>query len=137
MEKSRLIFSALVAFALTGCGTPEQIEDFAEAVQAESMPEGFTLPEDTQIASKTQVSTDAGEGVVILLDSEASVEELEEHFQAEAEAAGFTVFMMTNSRGEKQLRGDREDGLQFDFAAVSYQGLTTRASLAVGRESTD
>lgn len=113
-------------------GSEIRLEDATTAEEA--LPEGFSLPADTRIASNMKVSMANGEGFVILLDSTRSPEDLENHFRSEAEAAGFAVSTSTNPDGQQQLAGLREDGMQFDFAAALHTDGTTRGSLAVGRE---
>lgn len=139
----RIIPCLLASALLAGCGDTAQpnaseaqseiaLED--AGTSEEALPEGFTLPSDTQVAQNTRVESASGDGWVILLDSTAAPEDLEEHFTAEAEAAGFAVSAETNSSGLKQLGGVRADGMQFDFAAAPYGDGSTRASLAIGRE---
>ena len=137
MGKSRLMIGFLSALVLASCGSPQRSAENAVEVVDQSLPVGLAMPQDTQVVSRTEVSTASGEGTVVLLDSEASVETLENHFLAEAEAAGFTVAIQENSRGQRQLMGEREDGMLFDFAVAVHTDDTTRASLAVGRESTE
>ena len=142
MSRHGLIICALIAVTATGCdasqGATGAIEDAQEDADANvsqgALPEGFKLPKGTQIANKTKIDQASGEGWVIQLDSTASVAELEQHFQAQAEAAGFTVTIATNNAGQRQLHGDRADGMQFDFAAAFYGGGRTGASLAIGRK---
>ncbi|KLI63308.1 hypothetical protein [Aurantiacibacter marinus] len=138
--------SCLLALALlAGCGAAEsenyeaQSEISLEDVGASeaALPEGFTLPSGTQVAQNTRVSTANGDGWVIYLDSASSPESLEEHFAAQAEAAGFVISVEMNQSGSKQLRGARADGMKFDFAALPHDGGSSRASLAIGRDRQD
>ncbi|MBH5323134.1 hypothetical protein [Aurantiacibacter sediminis] len=128
----------LVLGILASCGdgtaSSEAEGEEAVAIADEQMPEGFSLPEGTQIVSSTSVDIAGGAGTVLLLDSTLSTEELEEHFAEEARAAGFNLTEGINATGQRQVSGETPDGLMFDFAAASTPTGPTRASMAVGRE---
>ena len=123
--------------AQTAQGDESEIVIDDVSASQQQLPDGFTLPAGTQVASSRQVTAPGGEGMIVLLDSSSMPAALESHFLAEAEAAGFEVSVQTNSSGYRQLAGVRADGMQFDFAASSAGDGVTRASLAMGRERTN
>ena len=132
----RAVLCLFAPLLLAGCGDdPVAAPPPTDAVVQAPLPEGFTLPADTQIASMEEVSTDAGAGTVVLLESTATPETLEAHFREQAEDKGFVLTVAENAGGVSQLHGEREDALQFDFAASAYEDGSTHASLAIGRVS--
>jgi hypothetical protein len=132
-----LLLGALIALGLTACDATAEDAGATQTAQNaaaldDSLPEGISLPKNTRITSKEKVDQASGEGWFIYLESSQSAAELERHFKAEAEKAGFSLSIKTNSGGQRQLHGERKDGMQFDFAAAEYEGGSTRVSMAVG-----
>ena len=130
----RILIGLLALAALAGCdANASEDSASAEAVEA-TLVEGFTIPENTTIASKERVDMASGEGWLYYLDSKAAVKVIEDYYAAEAEKLGFKPEWFDNAGGQRQMRAVREDGMMFDLSVASYGEGDTRVSIAIGRE---
>ena len=96
------------------------------------LPDGFSLyPGSTVVSSTTMNQTD-GQGALIVMQSDASAQDMVEFYRNQAESAGIRIQMEMTTNGSEMIGGESDDGGTFSFNASPSEGGTT-GQLVVGQ----
>lgn len=99
---------------------------------AVDLPDGFSLyPGATLVSSTTMNQTD-GRGALIVMQSDASAQDMVEFYRNQAESAGIRIQMEMTTNGSEMIGGESDDGGTFSFNASPSEGGTT-GQLVVGQ----
>lgn len=110
----------------------ETVVNSGSDVEAD-LPAGFSVYPGAQIVSNTVMSGADGEGVMMIMTSSASAEEMVAHFRQQAEAAGIQIQMEMNTADSRMIGGEGPDNLFMSFNA-SESGGETSGMLTIGRQ---
>lgn len=95
------------------------------------LPKGFSIFPDAEIVTNTTFEGAGGKGMMIVLESNASPDEMGAYYLREAKAAGVKVTAEMAINGGKMIAGQDNKGIAFSFNA-SPAGGGTRAQLMIG-----
>lgn len=95
------------------------------------LPGGFTIYPGAKVASNTIVSHGEGEGSMVILETDATPDELAAYYGAQAKDAGVEIQMDMTTGETKMLAGETKEGLVFSLNATRQGDLTT-AQIMVG-----
>lgn len=96
------------------------------------LPNGFSLYPGSTVVSTTTMAQVDGQGSLVIMQSDASPEQMVTFYRRQAEAAGIEIGMEMNSNGNLMIAGESVDGATFSFNASSA-GEGTTGQLVVGR----
>ena len=99
---------------------------------ATDLPEGFSLYPGARAVSSTLMQQADGSGVLLVMETTDSPEDLIEHYRAQAEDVGIVIDTEMNSAGQSMIAGESPDGRIFSFNA-SPSGDKSVGQLLVGR----
>lgn len=95
-----------------------------------TLPPGFTLPEGARVTGNTIASRPGGQGVLLSFETHADSVAVMQHYRAEAEADGFVVIAVLDTKAGQTLAAARAD----DGAILSLdigEGKPTRVQLSI------
>ncbi len=82
-----------------------------------ALPDGYSIYPGAEIITSTTISQADGQGVMILMQSGDSPQDLVEFYRRQAEAAGVEIQMDANINGSSMIGGETGDGGTFSFNA--------------------
>lgn len=98
------------------------------------LPQGFSTYPGAEIISKIEVNQDDGAGVIVVMQSDDTPEELADFYLEQAKDAGFKIELEMNAGGSRIIGGETDDGQVFNFNASANDGEVTNAQLMVGMD---
>jgi hypothetical protein len=96
------------------------------------LPDGFSLYPGATVVSSTTMNQGDGQGTLIIMQSDASAQDMVEFYRNQAESAGIRIQMEMTTNGSEMIGGESDDGGTFSFNASPSEGGTT-AQLVVGQ----
>lgn len=96
------------------------------------LPDGFSLYPGSTVVSTTTMAQADGQGSLVIMQSDASAEQMVTFYRRQAEAAGIEIGMEMNSNGNLMIAGESDEGATFSFNASSAEDGTT-GQLVVGQ----
>jgi len=98
-----------------------------------NLPAGYSLYPGASVVSTASINQADGQGTMVLMQSDASPEEMVSFYRQQAEAAGIQIQMEMNSNGSMMIAGEGASGTAFSFNA-SQSGDGTTGQLMVGQD---
>ncbi|MFL0356069.1 hypothetical protein ACI5KX_06275 [Erythrobacter sp. GH1-10] len=96
------------------------------------LPSGFSLYPGAEVVSNTVVDHAGGKGVMLVMQSSDSTEDLIEFYREQAEEAGIKVELDMRMNEMMMLGGQADDGTTFSFNTSPSDDGGNRAQLIVG-----
>jgi hypothetical protein len=112
-------------------GEQVQVAGGDEAVAA--LPPGFTAYPGAQVTSSTAISTGTGGGVILVMQTDDSVEEVIDFYTTQATAAGVRLEGQVKTDSNTLIGGEVEGGLAFSASAAPGPDGTI-VQLTVGKD---
>lgn len=112
-------------------GERVQVAGGAEALAA--LPDGFTAYPGAQVTSSTAISTGTGGGVILVMQTGDSVEQVIEFYSTQATAAGVRLDGQVTTQSNTLIGGEGEGGLAFSASAAPGADGTI-VQLTVGKD---
>lgn len=91
---------------------------------AVDLPKGFTLYPGAKVVSNTVIAQDDGKGALVVMESDASPQEMGDFYKKQAEAAGVDISIQLTTDAGRMIAGQAEDGSSFSFNANAEDGKT-------------
>ena len=98
------------------------------------LPAGFTIYPGAEVVSNTVITGNDGEGSLVIMTSNASVEDMVTHYRGQAESAGIEIGMEMTAGESRIIGGEGPNGEMFSFNASNSDGQTT-GMLTIGRDT--
>jgi hypothetical protein len=112
-------------------GERVQVAGGDEAVAA--LPDGFSTYPGAQVVSSTAISTGTGGGVILVMQTDDSVEEVIDYYTTQATAAGVRLDGQVTTQSNTLIGGEGEGGLAFSASAAPGPDGTI-VQLTVGKD---
>ena len=100
---------------------------------ADDLPAGFTAYPGSQIVTSTKIDTPDGGGVILVMNTQATPDEVVAFYRQQIEAAEGEIRGETKQGGMIFLNGSGPDGLEFGVGASPGPDGQTTIQLTVGR----
>lgn len=97
------------------------------------LPDGYSIYPGATIVSNTVMSGADGNGMMVIMTSSDSPDEMVEFYREQAEAAGIEIQMEMTTADARVIGGEGPGGAAFSFN-VSQSGEETNGMLMVSRE---
>ncbi len=81
------------------------------------LPAGFVIFPDAKVISNTVVKDEETKGAILMMESDATVQEMINFYREKAQAANIEISMDVATKTGKIIGGNRADGLTFSFSA--------------------
>ncbi|MEZ5695125.1 MAG: hypothetical protein R3E18_01440 [Sphingomonadaceae bacterium] len=91
---------------------------------AVDLPKGFTLYPGAKVISNTVIAQDDGKGALVVMESEASPQDMSDFYKKQAEAAGVDISIQLSTDEGRMIAGQAADGSSFSFNANAEDGKT-------------
>ena len=99
---------------------------------AADLPDGYSLYPGASVINTTTMNQSDGQGILVIMQSDATPEEMVTFYRSQAKNAGVEIGMEMNSNGSMMVAGESEDGGTFSFNASS-SGDGTTGQLVLGQ----
>ncbi len=97
------------------------------------LPDGYSLYPGASVVSTATINQADGQGTMVMMQSDASPEDMVSFYRNQAEGAGITIQMEMTTNGNAMIAGEGEGGTSFSFNATPSDDGTL-GQLMVGRE---
>lgn len=97
------------------------------------LPDGFSLYPGARVISTANINQADGQGSMVMMQSDASPDEMVSFYRRQAEDAGIAIQMEMNSNGNAMIAGEGEGGVSFSFNATPSDDGTL-GQLMIGRD---
>ena len=97
------------------------------------LPDGYSLYPGASVVSTATINQADGQGTMVMMQSDASPEDMVSFYRSQAEGAGITIQMEMTTNGNAMIAGEGEGGSSFSFNATPSDDGTL-GQLMIGRE---
>ena len=97
-----------------------------------NLPDGYSIYPGASVVNTTSMNQSDGQGMLMILQSDASPESMVTFYRQQAENAGIEIGTEVNANGTMMVAGESEEGHTFSFSA-SPSGEGTQGQLVVGQ----
>ncbi|MEM9501732.1 MAG: hypothetical protein AAF941_07790 [Pseudomonadota bacterium] len=97
------------------------------------LPGGFTVYPGAKVVTNTEVTHDGGKGSMLMLETDASPDEVVAHYRKQAEAADVEIQLEMSMNGGQMIGGEGPDGTTFTLNASAGDEGKTEAQLILGQ----
>lgn len=96
----------------------EQVQVAGGDAALAALPPGFTVYPGAQVTSSTAISTGTGGGVILVMQTDDSVEEVIAFYSTQATAAGVRLDGQVTTQSNTLIGGEGDGGLAFSASAA-------------------
>jgi hypothetical protein len=97
------------------------------------LPDGFSVYPGATVVTSANIDTSDGQGSVVVLSTDASLDEVVTFYRGQAEAAGVDIQSEMTVNGMRIIGGEGPDGLTFGATASPGEDGATTVQLTIGR----